>query len=81
MISDQRAKLNISENLQRLMKSGSVTQMQVASGANISQPFVHKLLHGKALPSAVDLRNVAEFFGVSSDDLLNDPPESSKKSA
>ena len=81
MISDQRAKLNISENLQRLMKSGAVTQMQVASGANISQPFVHKLLHGKALPSAVDLRNVAEFFGVSSDDLLNDPPESSKKSA
>ena len=81
MISDQRAKLNISENLHRLMKFGNVTQMQVASGANISQPFVHKLLHGKALPNAVDLRNVAEFFGVSSDDLLNDPPESSKKSA
>lgn len=81
MISDQRAKLNISENLNRLMKSESVTQMQLAAGANISQPFVHKLLHGKSLPNAVDLRNVADFFGVSSDDLLNDPPESGKKSA
>ena len=81
VISEQRAKLNISENLQRLMKQCGLTQMQIAAKASISQPFVHKMLHGKILPNAAALRNVADALGVSTDTLLNDPPESEKKSA
>lgn len=82
MISQERAKLNISENLRRLMKAGEITQMRLAELADISQPFVHKMLNGKILPNAVALRNVAEVLGVSSDTLLDDPPqEKPKKSA
>jgi ribosome-binding protein aMBF1 (putative translation factor) len=81
VISEQRAKLNISENLQRLMKAGSITQMQLAAKAAISQPFVHKMLHAKILPNAAALRNVADALGVSTDSLLDDPPESGRKSA
>lgn len=81
VISEQRAKLNISENLQRLMKLRQVTQMQLANKAQISQPFVHKMLHGKILPNAAALRNVADALGVSTDSLLDDPPETGKKSA
>jgi transcriptional regulator with XRE-family HTH domain len=79
MISPERAKLNISENLQRLMKAKGVTQLVLAAGAQISQPFVHKMLHGKILPNAVALRNVAEVLGVSTDDLMDDPEKNSEK--
>lgn len=82
MISEERAKLNISENLRRLMKECEVTQMQLAERANISQPFVHKMLHSKILPNAVALRNVAEVLGVSTDTLMDNPPQKiSSKSA
>lgn len=79
MISEQRAKLNISENLQRLMKARGITQLKLASEAEISQPFVHKMVHGKILPNAAALRNVAEVLGVSTDDLLDDPEKNSGK--
>lgn len=79
MISEERAKLNISENLQRLMKARGITQLKLAADAEISQPFVHKMLHGKILPNAVALRNVAEVLGVSTDDLMDDPEQNSKK--
>ncbi len=82
MISPERAKLNISENLKRLMESSGITQMQLAERAKISQPFVHKMLHGKVLPNAVALRNVAEVLGVSTDTMIDNPPETiSSKSA
>ena len=82
MISADRAKLNISENLRRLMDACGITQMDLASRANISQPFVHKMLHGKILPNAVALRNVAEVLGVSTDTIIDNPPETkSAKSA
>lgn len=82
MISPERAKLNISENLKRLMDESGITQMQLAKRANISQPFVHKMLHGKILPNAVALRNVAEVLGVSTDTIIDNPPEKiSSKSA
>lgn len=75
MISPERAKLNIAENLRSLMDNAGITQLQVAAGANISQSFVHKMLHGKILPNAVALRNVAEVLGVSTDRLIDNPPE------
>lgn len=75
MISEERAKLNISENLRRLMDEFGITQMQLAERANVSQPFVHKMLHGKAIPSSLALHNVAEVFGVSSDAIIGNPPE------
>lgn len=77
MISIARAKLNISENLQRLMEAGGITQLELAARANISQPFVHKMVHGKVLPNAVALHNVAEVLGVQTDTLLGDPPNGS----
>jgi transcriptional regulator with XRE-family HTH domain len=37
------------------------------------------MLHGKILPNAVALRNVAEVLGVSTDDLMDDPEKNSEK--
>jgi transcriptional regulator with XRE-family HTH domain len=82
MISNERAKLNIAENLCRLMELCELSQLELAARAKISQPFVHKMVKGKVLPNAVALRNVAEVLGVSTDSLLDDPPaEKTKKTA
>lgn len=81
LLSEDRAKLNLSENLKRLMKLRAVTQCQIAKEANISQPFVSKMANGEVLPNAAAVKNVAEALGVTSDDLLNDPPTAEKKSA
>lgn len=63
------------------MKLRAVTQCQIAKKANISQPFVSKMVNGEILPNAAAVKNVAESLGVTSDDLLNDPPATGKKSA
>jgi transcriptional regulator with XRE-family HTH domain len=82
IISKERARLNIAENLRRLMDARGMTQTQLADAAGISQPFVHKLLHAKINPNAADLRNVAEVLGTTSDTMLENPAETiSKKTA
>lgn len=81
LLSEDRAKLNLSENLKRLMKLHGMTQCQIARSANISQPYVSKMMNGEVLPNAASVKNVAECLGVTSDDLLDDPPSTGKKSA
>mgnify|MGYP000971198208 CR=1 FL=1 len=74
MILDKESgKKHIAENLRRLMQSRGLTQMQLADAAGISQPFVHQLLHEKINPNAIDLKNIAEVLGVSSDFLMEPP--------
>jgi transcriptional regulator with XRE-family HTH domain len=75
MLSENRARLNIAENLHALMVDGSLSQTELSKRAGISQSFVHKLLNAKATPSAVTLRNLAESLGVSTDRLIDNPPE------
>ena len=81
LLSEDRAKLNISENLRRLMKLHAMTQCKIAAKACISQSLVSKMCNGEILPNAATVRNVAEALGVTSDDLLDDPPSHGKKSA
>lgn len=74
MILDKvSGKKNIAENLRRLMDSRDLTQTQLAEAAGITQPFVHQLLHAKINPNAIDLKNIAEALGVSSDFLMEPP--------
>lgn len=81
MLDKEIGKMRIAENLRRLMGSRGLTQQQLAKAAGISQPFVHQLLHEKINPNAIDLKNVAEALGVSSDFLMGEPiAESFRKS-
>lgn len=74
MILDKdTGKKNIAENLRRLMDARGLTQTQLADAAGITQPFIHQLLHAKSNPNAIDLKNIAEALGVSSDFLMEPP--------
>ena len=82
LLTEERGILNIAENLRRLMAARTMTQMDLARAAEISQPSVHRMLHGKGTPNAIDLRNVAEVLGTTSDKLMDNPSEEiSKKTA
>lgn len=82
IISEERGLLNIAENVRRLMAARKMTQMDVATAAKVSQPFVHRILEGSCNPNAIALRNVAEVLGTSSDALIENPVEEiSKKTA
>lgn len=82
LLTEERGILNISENLRRLMDARSMTQVELAKAAQISQPSVHRMLAGKGIPNAIDLRNVAEVLDTTSDALMDNPVEKiSKKTA
>jgi predicted XRE-type DNA-binding protein len=74
IVSENRLKLNMAENLSRHMQDRGLTQTQLAEKAHVSQSFVSKLLRGKSLCSSLDLKNLAEALGVRTDDLVSDPP-------
>ena len=79
ILTEERGILNISENLRRLMTARNMTQMDLAQKARISQPSVHRMLAGKGNPNAIDLRNVAEVLGTTSDALMDNPKENNSK--
>lgn len=74
MVSENRLKLNMAENLSRHMQDRGLTQTQLAEMAHVSQSFVSKLLRGKSLCSSLDLKNLADALGIKTDDLVCDPP-------
>lgn len=61
----------IGNNLLKLRKNMKLTQMEVAEKFNYSDKSISKWEKGESLPSIEVLCNLAEFYGVSLDDLTN----------
>ena len=77
MISKERLKLNISENLSRLMHARGLSQSELGRVSETSQVLIYRLLNQVLVPNAQDLANIAEALGVRVDDLIANPPENS----
>lgn len=77
MISKERLKLNIAENLSRLMDARGISQSELGRASETSQVLVYRLLHQVMVPNAQDLANVAEALDVTVDDLIANPEETS----
>ena len=63
--------LKIGEKIKELRKSQDVTQEKLADYLNISYQAVSKWENGLALPDITLLPKLANFFGVSTDELLD----------
>ena len=81
MITEERIKLNVAENLARFMAESDLTQMQLAEAAQVSQSFISKLLRQKSVCSSLDLKNLADALEVKTDDLVCDPTQQMLASA
>ena len=62
--------ISIGENLRRLRKSGSITQERLAEILGISFQSVSKWERGEGYPDITMLAAIANFFEVSTDELL-----------
>lgn len=63
--------LEFNEKLQLLRKQLEMTQEQLAEKLFVSRTAVSKWESGKGYPNIDSLRNLAEFFSVSIDELLS----------
>lgn len=75
MISKERLKLNISENLSRLMHARGLSQSELGRISETSQVLIYRLLNQILVPNAQDLANIAEALGVTIDEMIANPPE------
>lgn len=62
--------MNFSENLRRLRKAKDIKQEALAEAMNISRQTVSKWENGTAMPDFKKLNALAEYFGVTMDELL-----------
>ena len=63
--------MEFNEKLQLLRKQLEMTQEQLAEKLFVSRTAVSKWESGKGYPNIDSLRNLAEFFSVSIDELLS----------
>lgn len=67
--------LKIGETIKKLRKEQDVTQEKLAAYLNISYQAVSKWENGTALPDITLVPKIANFFGITSDELLGLKPE------
>lgn len=69
MTSDD-IKNNFSKNLSNLRKAKNLTQLQLAEKLNYSDKAVSKWEVGSVLPDIETMQQIAEFFGITINDLI-----------
>ena len=62
--------ITIGENIRRLRREKGMTQEQLAEVLNVTNAAVSKWERGDSLPDITMLFPIAEFFGVSVDNLM-----------
>lgn len=67
---------NLSENLYSLRKKKGLSQEEFAEKINISRHAVSKWERGEAYPDTENLIMIADFYGITLDDLVNAPDAS-----
>ena len=69
-MTNEEIKLNFSQNLINLRKTKNLTQLQLAEKLNYSDKAISKWEVGAVLPDVETLTHIAEFFGITVNDLI-----------
>lgn len=75
MITEERQREILSENLKRYIKRSGKRQADIADALNINPPTFNQWVNGKAIPSVATLKNVAEYFHIAISDLIYEKPD------
>ena len=73
-MTDQEQKKIISDNLTRLIEQRGIDQRRICTDLNLKPTTFSQWVCGKANPSLVSLRTLAEYFGVSLYDIIEPEP-------
>lgn len=63
----------VANNISNLMKRDNKKQIDLANAIGVSKQIMSKMLNGSRLISIAELRKIAEYFNVKTDDLMNAP--------
>lgn len=66
----EEIKTNFSQNLIKLRKAKNLTQLQLAEKLNYSDKAISKWEVGSVLPDVETIQHIAEFFGITVNDLI-----------
>lgn len=69
-MENKRPKIRLAENLSQLMKQKRTTISSVSRQAGINKSTVHNYLNGVMPSGIIGLQNLADFFGVTTDQLV-----------
>lgn len=67
--------MGIGANVQRLREQRSLSQGELADAVKVHQSHISKIERGKKLPSIEVLQGLANYFGVTVDELLANQPQ------
>ena len=70
MFEESEARQAIAQNVADLMHLHGLTQTSLAQRAGVKQVFISRLLGRVMIPNAIDLANVADALGTTSDALM-----------
>lgn len=71
-------KENLAENLISYRKAANLTQAELAEKLNYSDKAVSKWERGESFPDLYVLKQIADFYGVTIDTLINEPKKPEK---
>jgi len=74
-MDDEKLKLQIGANIAAHRKNAGLTQAGLAEKLNYSDKAVSKWERGESIPDVLTLMHLANLFGITVNDLLNDPNE------
>ena len=69
--------MNLNENIKKLRTGGGITQTQFAKEMGVTKQCVSNWENDNVLPSVEMLVKIAEFFSVSTDEILGIKPKTS----
>ena len=69
-MTNEDIKHNFSENLIKLRKAKNLTQLELAEKLNYSDKAISKWEVGSVLPDVETMTHIAEFFGITVNDLI-----------
>lgn len=67
-------------NFKILLDEKGLTQAQLAEAVGISQPFMSNFVKGYKMPSVSVMKRIADYLGITIDELLEVAKEDSKAS-
>ena len=70
MFDKNEARQNIADNVKRLMELYGLSQSELGRKAGVKQVFISRLIDQVMIPNAIDLANVADALGTTSDALM-----------
>lgn len=75
----EEIRLNFSKNLSRLRKENGLTQLALAEKLNYSDKAVSKWEVGSVVPDVETMSHIADFFGITVNDLIYPEKKKVKK--